>query len=79
MVGCTTRCTERPRRSSSELTESTSDLNAALESLAGRQLDQVRLTALGPGEYGLALSADGFEIELRLGRNGARITTIGAG
>jgi hypothetical protein len=61
-----------------ELAQSTSDLNEALASLEGRELHQVRLTAIGPGEYGLALAADGFEIELRLGRNGARITTIGA-
>src|SRR5207247_2327719 len=34
-----------------ELTQSTSDLNAALEALEGRALDKVRLTAVGPGEY----------------------------
>jgi hypothetical protein len=62
-----------------ELTESTRELNSALDALAGRELHSVSVTALGPGEYGVSISADGFEIGLRLGRNGARVTTIGAG
>jgi hypothetical protein len=61
-----------------ELSESTRDLNAALEALAGRELDKVSVTAVGPGEYGVSIVADGFEIGLRLGRNGARVTTVGA-
>jgi hypothetical protein len=61
-----------------ELSESTRDLNAALEALAGRELDKVSVTAVGPGEYGVSIAADGFEIGLRLGRNGARVTTVGA-
>jgi hypothetical protein len=61
-----------------ELSESTRDLNAALDALAGRELDKVSVTAVGPGEYGVSIVADGFEIGLRLGRNGARVTTVGA-
>jgi hypothetical protein len=61
-----------------ELSESTRDLNDALAALEGRELDRVSLHVVGPGEYGLSISAEGFEIGLRLGRNGARITTIGA-
>jgi len=61
-----------------ELSESTRDLNAALEALAGRELDKVSVTAVGPGEYGVSIAADGFEIGLRLGRSGARVTTVGA-
>jgi len=60
-----------------ELSESTSDLNSALEALAGRELDKVSVTVVGPGEYGVTISADGFEVGLRLGRNGARVTTVG--
>ena len=61
-----------------ELSDSTRDLNDALAALEGRELDRVSLHSVGPGEYGLSISAEGFEIGLRLGRNGARITTIGA-
>jgi len=60
-----------------ELTQSTSELNTALESLAGRTLDRISVHAVGPGEYGVSISADGFELALRLGPSGARISTIG--
>ena len=60
-----------------ELTQSTADLNTALESLAGRTLDRLSVHAVGPGEYGVSISAEGFELALRLGPSGARISTIG--
>ena len=34
--------------------------------------------ALGPGEYGVTLSTDDYELVLRLGKAGARLATIGA-
>jgi hypothetical protein len=61
-----------------ELSQSTTDLSAALEALEGRALDRVSVHSLGPGEYGVSISAEGFELVLRLGRSGARISTIGA-
>jgi hypothetical protein len=61
-----------------ELAESTRELNAALEELEGRELERVQVHALGPGEYGLSIVADGYEIGLHLGPSGPRITTIGA-
>jgi len=61
-----------------ELSQSTSDLSSALEALEGRTLDRVSVHSLGPGEYGVSISAEGFELVLRLGRSGARISTIGA-
>src|SRR3954451_19833843 len=38
-----------------ELSESTRELNAALEALSGRELDRVSVTAVGPGEYGVSI------------------------
>jgi hypothetical protein len=61
-----------------ELTETTRDLNAALVALTGRPLERVSVSAVGPGEYGVTISADGYEVVLRLGRAGARLATIGA-
>jgi len=58
--------------------DSTSEVNEALEALGGRELESVRIIAVAPGEYGVSISADGLELELRLGRNGARIAGIGA-
>jgi len=61
-----------------ELTESARDLNAALMALEGKTLERVSVTAVGPGEYGVTISTDDYEIVLRLGRAGARLATIGA-
>src|SRR5919201_5546147 len=61
-----------------ELAQTTQELTNALAALEGRTLERVAVHAVGPGEYGVSISADGLELELRLGRNGARISTIGA-
>jgi hypothetical protein len=61
-----------------ELTQSTRDLNEALQALEGRRLERVSVNAVGPGEYGVTISTEDYEIVLRLGRAGARLATIGA-
>jgi hypothetical protein len=61
-----------------DLTESTRELNEALQALEGRTIERVAVTALGPGEYGVTLSTEDYELVLRLGRAGARLATIGA-
>ena len=61
-----------------ELTESTRELNEALTALEGKSLERLSVTAVGPGEYGVTISTDDYEIVLRLGRAGARLATIGA-
>src|SRR3954451_9375792 len=60
-----------------ELSQSTSELNEALEVLSGRTLEKLSVHVVGPGEYGLSISAEGFELAIRLGRSGARISTMG--
>ena len=61
-----------------ELTQSTRELNEALTSLEGRTIEKLSVSAVGPGEYGVTISTDEYEIVLRLGRAGARLATIGA-
>ena len=61
-----------------ELTQSTRDLNAALEALEGRTLERISVTVVGPGEFGVTISTTDFELVLRLGKAGARLATIGA-
>jgi hypothetical protein len=61
-----------------ELTQSTRDLNEALGALAGRTIERIAVNAVGPGEYGVTISTEDYEIVLRLGRAGARLATIGA-
>ena len=61
-----------------ELVESAAELNEALGALAGKTIDRLSVSAVGPGEYGVTISTDDFELVLRLGRAGARLATIGA-
>jgi hypothetical protein len=61
-----------------ELTDSARDLNEALGALEGRTIERISVSAVGPGEYGVTISTEDFEVVLRLGRAGARLATIGA-
>ena len=45
-----------------ELTQSTRDLIEALGALEGRSIDRVAVNAVGPGEYGVTISTDDYEI-----------------
>jgi hypothetical protein len=61
-----------------ELTQSARDLNEALGALEGRTIEKISVNAVGPGEYGVTISTEDYEVVLRLGRVGARLATIGA-
>jgi hypothetical protein len=61
-----------------ELTQSTRDLSEALGALEGRTIDRISVNLVGPGEYGVTISTEDYEVVLRLGRAGARLATIGA-
>ncbi len=61
-----------------ELSESTKELNEALAALEGRTIEKISVSVVGPGEYGLSISTEDFEIALRLGKAGARVASIGA-
>jgi len=59
-----------------ELSESAREVSQALSALAGQRLEQVSLSAVGPGAYSLSLVVEGRELSLRLDRSGARINSI---
>jgi len=61
-----------------EMTRSARDLNEALGALEGRTIERISVNAVGPGEYGVTISTEDYEVVLRLGRAGARLATIGA-
>jgi hypothetical protein len=61
-----------------ELTESAREVTAALRALEGRELGSVELTAVGPGAFALSVAAGELEISLRLDRQGARVSSVGA-
>jgi hypothetical protein len=60
-----------------ELAGTTRELNEALSALEGRTISGISVAAVGPGEYGVTISTEDFEIALRLGKAGARVASIG--
>jgi hypothetical protein len=57
--------------------DSARDVTSALASFAGKTLDSIQITAVGPGAFTLALSADGLEASVRLDQSGVRLASIG--
>ena len=62
----------------SELGASAKAVTEALSSFSGRTLDSIRVEAVGPGAFSLSLSVDGADVAVRLDRQGARVTSVGA-
>lgn len=60
-----------------ELGESAAAVSEALSALAGRELQSVSLSAVGPGAYTLSIAAGEVEVSVRLDRQGARLTSLG--
>jgi hypothetical protein len=59
------------------LAETARTVSAALATLNGRSLDSVRIEAIGPGMYRLALVAGGAEVAVRLDRSGVQLASVG--
>jgi hypothetical protein len=60
-----------------ELDESAREVSAVLRSLEGLPLRSVELRAVGPGAFALSLAAGELELDVRLGREGARLSSLG--
>jgi len=58
--------------------ESAQEVSEALSSLEGRLVEQIAVRVVSPGEFAVSISAGGLELSARLGRAGARLSTIGA-
>jgi len=54
------------------------EVSEALGALRGRVLEEVSIAVNGPGAFTLSLAADGLELTVRLDRNGARLSSVGA-
>lgn len=61
-----------------ELAESAAAVNDALAALDGRAIERLSLTAVGPGAFTLAVATDGPQLQVRLDRQGARVTSVEA-
>jgi len=53
-------------------------VSEALSGLAGKPLESVSVSVIGPGAYRLSLTAGGAELSVRLDRQGARLASVGA-
>jgi hypothetical protein len=61
-----------------ELAQSSAAVNDALASLAGRAIERLSLTPVGPGAFTLAVATDGPQLSIRLDRQGARVASVEA-
>ena len=61
-----------------ELAESATAVTEALSGLAGRTLEQVSVTAVGPGAFRLTLAAGSLTLTVHLDRQGARLASVEA-
>jgi hypothetical protein len=60
-----------------ELGAAAKDVNTALTQLAGRTIEKVSVSAVGPGAHSVTIAADGLELTIKLGRSGATLGTVG--
>src|SRR3954469_18685657 len=56
--------------------ETARDVSAALQALAGARIEAVKITAVAPGAFSLAIEADGLQASVRLDATGARLTSL---
>ena len=52
------------------------DVSVALQTLAGARIEAVKITAVAPGAFSLAIEADGVQASVRLDATGARLTSL---
>jgi hypothetical protein len=57
-------------------TDTARDVSTALQALAGARLDAVKITAVAPGAFSLAIEVDGVQASVRLDATGARLTSL---
>jgi hypothetical protein len=60
-----------------ELEDSARGVTEALRSLEGLPLRSIDLRAVGPGAFALSVAAGEVELDVRLGREGARLSSLG--
>jgi hypothetical protein len=60
-----------------ELGAAAKDVNEALRALEGRAIERVSVSAVGPGQHAVTIAADGLELTIKLGRDGALLGTVG--
>jgi len=62
-----------------ELSDAAKAVTKALTALHGQVIEEIRVSALGPGSYGLMIDTDRCQINLRLDRSGVRVENLAVG
>ena len=57
--------------------DSAREVTEALSALRGTQLDAVKIAAIAPGAFTVAIEAGGIETSIRLDSTGARVVSLG--
>jgi hypothetical protein len=58
------------------LHDAATSVTHALSSLQGQAIEGIKVSALGPGSYGLSIDTQGCSMELRLDRGGVRVQSV---
>jgi len=62
-----------------EATTAAASVTRALQAIQGQVVDEIRVTALGPGAYSILLDTRQCQITVRLDRGGVRIDSLSVG
>lgn len=63
----------------SGLAEVARTVTEALRALQGQVIEEVKVSALGPGTYGITLDTDQCQITMRMDRSGVRVENVAIG
>ena len=61
------------------LSQAAKAVTEALEALHGQTIEEIRVSAIGPGSYGLMIDTDRCQLNLRLDRGGVRVENVAVG
>lgn len=61
------------------LSEEARAVTGALAALQGQRVEDIRISALGPGSYGLMIDTDRCQINVRLSRAGVSVENVAVG
>jgi hypothetical protein len=62
-----------------ELAEGARAVTQAISALQGQTIADIKVSAMGPGSYGLMIDTDRCQISLRLDRGGVRVENLAVG
>jgi hypothetical protein len=63
----------------SEASAMAAAVTQALSALRGQQIDEIKVTALGPGAYSILVDTRQCQLTIRLDRSGARVDNVALG